>query len=530
MSENQNKNLEITMQPKYSSKKDKDGNYVVSYSIGIDGQQFSKESKAKTREQALNQSRERVTRSLMKEPEYESKLKHIKNNNIEGLLDVEPPTQETPEQYSARKNQGPSLETPQSDLGFNPSALNNVDELEKLTEEQSKVIQNQNNTPKKPKEKVFKKSEKYRNHVAWVKENGDGQILDGTGRRHLIEPVPNYFKRTGDAILTAQSFGGTDNNATIAFTRDMSPLKDQLIFSRDISKTNYVSGYSNHMGAGAIDIVVGRMAPYPLATSNKTNSNQGADSGKGRPKWTVAPCFNTIEGQSILSTEKLITEKGTFSHPGMMMDAARVYISQLTDVDENFKLFPLPNAANPTASGKRSLVPTSAIMLKADKLRMHARQDIKIVTGGPFEKINSLGNRITVNNGIHLIAQNGVNRDGKQIPQHPMVLGDNLIKALEEILKLQEDTAQALDHMVSVQMIFNNIIAKNFDLLPLPAGTTIPNPFKTIADYFATLELTFKTRFGTFFQMVNNFRANTTYLKDSGKDENFILSRYNTVN
>ena len=118
MSENQNKNLEITMQPKYSSKKDKDGNYVVSYSIGIDGQQFSKESKAKTHEQALNQSRERVTRSLMKEPEYESKLKHIKNNNIEGLLDVEPPRQETPEQYSARKNQGPSLETPQSDLGL----------------------------------------------------------------------------------------------------------------------------------------------------------------------------------------------------------------------------------------------------------------------------------------------------------------------------------------------------------------------------------------------------------------------------
>ena len=237
-----------------------------------------------------------------------------------------------------------------------------------------------------------------------------------------------------------------------------------------------------------------------------------------------------MKGQPILTTEKLITENGTFSHPGVMMDAARIYISQLTDVDENFQLFPLPSAGNSKASGKRTLVPTSAIVLKADKLRMHARQDIKIVTGGPFETVNSLGNKISVNSGIHLVAQNGINRDGKDLPQHPMVLGDNLIKALEEILKLQEDTAQALDHMVSVQMIFNNIIAKNFDLLPLPAGTTIPNPFKTIADYFTTLELTFKTRFGTFFQLVNNFRANTTYLKDSGKDENFILSRYNTVN
>ena len=116
-------------------------------------------------------------------------------------------------------------------------------------------------------------------------------------------------------------------------------------------------------------------------------------------------------------------------------------------------------------------------MLKADKVRMHSRQDIKIVTGGPHETENSLGNPIRQNNGIHLIAENGLDRDGRILPQHPMVLGNNLVKVLEYNCILMEDMVQSVDAMCEMQMRFNSVIKDNFHLIPIAGGTPdIPNP------------------------------------------------------
>ncbi len=65
-------------------------------------------------------------------------------------------------------------------------------------------------------------------------------------------------------------------------------------------------------------------------------------------------------------------------------------------------------------------------MLKADKLRMHARQNMKFVTRGNKETVNSQGNQIPASDvGIHLIANNGrkLSNPDQDLPQHPMVLG-----------------------------------------------------------------------------------------------------------
>ena len=366
----------------------------------------------------------------------------------------------------------------------------------------------------RPQRKIHQRSSTQKNHVPW-ETSFFGTKLDGKGDRELKEPVPRYFNRPDEEIISGP------NNSCIILGRDRAP-ENKNFFSKDVQKRDYEAGFSDYMCAGAIDIVVGRMAPYPV-------SKIGAFED-----FSLAPNFNTTY-PAILQGLQL--EAG--EHPGMMMDAARIYVSQMTTIDENFKIQKNVSTSweegaptiNPNAyyNGKLKVVPSSGIMIKADKVRMHSRQDLKIVTGGPWEAVNSMGNQCG-NNGIHLIAENGLDKDGRPLPQHPMVLGNNLVKCLFEMNDLIDDCVQCMDHAMAVQMAFNQVLASNFDLLPLPAGTTVPNPFKTIAGMVTTLEQLVKTRFGALFQLLNNFRTKTGYLSDSGDDNHWILSMHITVN
>ena len=62
----------------------------------------------------------------------------------------------------------------------------------------------------------------------------------------------------------------------------------------------------------------------------------------------------------------------TIINPNFAMDAARVYISQKADIDRYMGLAEVPMQA---PAGR------STIGLKADTIRIHSRNDIKIVTG-----------------------------------------------------------------------------------------------------------------------------------------------------
>ena len=61
-------------------------------------------------------------------------------------------------------------------------------------------------------------------------------------------------------------------------------------------------------------------------------------------------------------------------HDGTIMDAARIYISQMTDVDFHFDL---PEVGKI----KYDSNPCSAITLKADRVRINSRRDIRIIAG-----------------------------------------------------------------------------------------------------------------------------------------------------
>jgi hypothetical protein len=164
------------------------------------------------------------------------------------------------------------------------------------------------------------------------------------------------------------------------------------------------SGYGGqgHSKCGAIDICVGRMSNMDASTlSGPVNPNTGAD-------------------------------------------AARIYISQKADIDEYYNLVP-GIAENSKAR--------SAVAVKADDIRLIARNSFKIVTNTD----NSLSNGASslLGNGIQLIANND------DSDMQPMVKGDNLLEALTTLTEKIDGINSTLMKFMQRQKDFNAKIASH---------------------------------------------------------------------
>jgi len=139
-------------------------------------------------------------------------------------------------------------------------------------------------------------------------------------------------------------------------------------------------------------------------------------------------------------------EHGTIAKNNIITDAARIYVSALTDIDDNFSL------ANGTI-GKS--IGASGIGIKADAVRIIGRQSIKIVTGkmrGTNETASN-GAKLGTRAGIDLIAGNYTGSKKLKLPEggsiqlnalQPAVMGDNLMAALEQVEEHVDALRQAL--------------------------------------------------------------------------------------
>ena len=364
----------------------------------------------------------------------------------------------------------------------------------------------------------FIKGEQW-NHARAKPSSRDGSsrtetLLDGEGGRGLWEPVPQFFFRTGDEYIKG------NNNTLIWLGRDRAPEDDTEVFINNSLKCDEQSGYSNQMGAGAIDLVVGRGAPFPLREIQE-----------GDPI-VLAPLFNTIRPDSLAGYPL----EGGGLHPGVAMDAARIYISQMTDIDENFAIRkPLTyiqamdeDSVEYAYLESTPRTPTSGIMLKADKIRLHGRQNIKLVTRGPDETVNSQGNNIAKSNvGIHLVANNGFHISGEEeAPQHAMVLGGNLEAALHALVSLIEESVRITSNFLEVQDRFNQKTGLHFHLAP--PGLAIVDIQSSIQGIITGLELLTKGKMQSVFHDLNIVNFKTRFLTNTSKD--YINSKYNTVN
>ena len=237
-------------------------------------------------------------------------------------------------------------------------------------------------------------------------------------------PLNEIPPRTGLYHTTVQSSGVEFKSAQNALV--LKQAGGYIVFGTD-RPDSIASGYGakGAQNAATIDLVVGRMA--------------SANSGKGpKPLSKVDNSF--------------------------VADAARIYISQLTDLDSNFGL---------VSSEGNSLTQkgVAGIGIKADGVRIIGREGIKIVTGkaqcgdcGPDGELNSRGGKIVQPAPpIELIAGNSVApltgrfKDQKPYPGgsievlQPIPLGINTKDALQELSDIVGELWSALFNFALVQ-------------------------------------------------------------------------------
>lgn len=222
----------------------------------------------------------------------------------------------------------------------------------------------------------------------------------GMGNTDSIESLPNYIKAGVEKVIAYKNI-----NAFMVFGRDR--------------PSDRLSGYG---GAGvknssAIDMVAGRMGPIP----------------------------------QMMDFTKVISVDNNYRY-----DAARLLISQRTDVDNNFGI----NASTPGSSSRN----LSAIAAKADSIRLIGRKDIKIVSG--TDNYDSKGNLVgvdyTIPNRISLI---GDNRDDLL---QPMIKGENLASMLTEMLDIMSGLVSSIDSLVLHQNAINQIVINHTHTTRVP--------------------------------------------------------------
>ena len=179
-------------------------------------------------------------------------------------------------------------------------------------------------------------------------------------------------------------------------------------------------------------------------------------------------------------------DKNVIVSPSFSSDAARVYISQKADIDSYMGLAPGPRDQG---------VGRSTIALKADTLRMHARGDIKIVTGrarfegfGPGGEPLSTGGENQVPGTISFIAGNYTDDDtgvsfnildpfsksnGERRKLQPIPKGDNLGSFLEELVNKVAQLSAIVSQNISNITYLNNSMLSHIHASA--AGPTSPS-------------------------------------------------------
>jgi hypothetical protein len=287
---------------------------------------------------------------------------------------------------------------------------------------------------------------------------------------HSIEPVPMLARAPCDVGIESS------RNSAVICTVDR--------------KGGLTDGYGGRGATqcGAVDIVAGRMGPYVAARDK--------------------------EGKPIKV------------NPNFRVDAARVYVSQKSDIDEYFGLVD-GKVGNPIAA--------SAVGIKADEVRIVARGGIKLVTGTDVR--NSRDYVVVGTGGIDLIAGN------EEDAQQPLVKGDSLVYALAgegigadwkagdnagligEIEKLREIVYSFLMYQrdFNCAMVTHTHRTKFFGLLSLPPIMASPITVKSITQQVAQTELSIIAHQTS----LSTWGASTV---SPVMSDTYINSAYNTTN
>ena len=214
-------------------------------------------------------------------------------------------------------------------------------------------------------------------------------VISGIGCTKMIDATPTFNKAECELEIKHDNI-----NAGIVFGRDRPGDK--------------LSGYGGvgTKRSSAIDIVVGRLGP---------------------------------EATTVNERNELIYCENNFT-----MDAARIYISQRTNIDQNFKIRRDTSTISPG-------IDSAGIGIKADCIRIIGRSDVKIVTG--TDTYDAHGRKVGVESlASQKIALIGANRADLL---QPMVKGENLKAFLNQLIEYVNSLADTLSSMSLYQNQIN---------------------------------------------------------------------------
>ena len=237
----------------------------------------------------------------------------------------------------------------------------------------------------------------------------------------------------------------------------------------------------------------------------------GRASGYGGAGHTQAGTIDIVAGRMGYRARGEINGEKAWCNPSFEKDAARIYLSQKTDVDRNFQL----------AAGIVGTHDTkSAVAIKADSIRIIGRQGVKIVTRCDPE--NSQGADIESVKGIDLIAGND------DSDMQPMLKGNNTLDALDVIVTHMDKLSGIVFNFVESQMKMNAALKEHVHQSPffgIPTTPSVP-VFGTGTEILPKNMINVVEGMRAWRQNSNNIK--NTYLTKGGSL--YINSRYHHLN
>lgn len=227
---------------------------------------------------------------------------------------------------------------------------------------------------------------------------------------------------------------------------------------------------------------------------------------------------------------------GLKGNPSFSRDAARIYVSQKTNIDENFGC----------ATGHVGLSEQrSGIGMMADDIRIIARQGVKIISQGRGTK-NSLDVDIETTVGVDLIGGNQGNETDKDAVQDPSGLfpiskdvptmqgiakSTQTAYAMKNLVELVNNLAAILENFVLFQQSINTIVSAGMAANVSPPITGFVSIPLTIAGAAMMAPI---TSIGTLCQApLKPFRSNTNSYTNNHLEAGapyWIGSRFNYTN
>ena len=262
-------------------------------------------------------------------------------------------------------------------------------------------------------------------------------------------------------------------------------------------------------------VIKGKNDAFIVLGRDRTGTALQGKGMEGAPKSSAIDLVVGRWGGAVPETDA--ANEHLYLDPEFHEDAARIYISQNTDIDKSFGL----------ADGKVGhYTDRSAIALKADGVRIISREGIKLITKNvpDIDEKNSKNMSIEVPQfGIDLIANN--NDEDLQ----PLVKGKNLVLGLRSLTRHIHALNNIVKNFLIFQMKFNRAVQDHVHVSPFWGDEFAPSDNLSMFDG----PINMKSLQEIVDEDTKKFKRNLIgfelkYLKDSGKK--YINSEYNNTN